>query len=73
MDELRTLDAVKAMKLDILRKGAHSLFEDLDGLLLHCLVGSKAEAMTEAMPRFKRIGVYDKHMKMSAALADIGV
>lgn len=73
MDELSTLDAVKAMKLHILRKGAHSLFEDQDGLLIHCKVGSKAESMTEAMPRFKRIGVYDERMKIACVLADIGV
>lgn len=71
--ELRTLDSVRAMKLNILRKGNHSLFEDRDGLLISCLVGSRAEKAAEANICFKRIGVYDEKMKYENVLADIGV
>lgn len=70
---LSALDAVKAMQLDILRKGTRSLFKDRDGLLIHCPVGSRAESALEANICFTRVGVYNKSMKVASVLADIGV
>ena len=60
------------MKADIDRHGPQSLFEDRSGMLIHALVGSKAEAVLEQNVCFTRIGVYKANMKLADVLADIG-